>query len=89
MTGFDLADLTLTRDGSSVALTGLTLTTVNPSQYTIDLSTVTVTSGNYAFTLTAAGSGIVDAASNPLAANASTTWQTTPPDTTAPTASAA
>src|SRR5262249_11128769 len=75
VTGFDLADLALTRDGSTVALTGATLTTADQVTWTLaNLAGLTGTHGGYTLTLAAAGSGIRDAAGNPLAAGASDTW---------------
>jgi hypothetical protein len=82
VTGVDIADFRLTRNGTNVALTGLTVGG-SGANYTLNLSTVTATSGTYILTLVAAGSGIVDATGSPLAANASDTWVM---DTTAPTA---
>ena len=58
VSGVDIADFTLEVDGSFVDLSGLTVTEVSAEQYTIDLSTVTVTEGGYVLTLVAAGSGI-------------------------------
>jgi hypothetical protein len=85
VTGVTLTPFSLTRDGVSVSLNGLTVTQVTPSRYTIDLTSVTATSGAYVFKLTAAGSGIVDAARlAPLAGDASVSFQVT---ITAPTAS--
>ncbi len=89
VTGFDLADLSLTRDTGSgptpVSLTGLTLTQVGPTEYTIDLSTVTTADGHYVLTLNAAGSGITDLDGNPLLGDAVEAW-TKGTDTFAPTA---
>jgi len=47
VSGFDVQDLTLTLDGNAVAIDSLALVQVSPSQYTIDLSTVTVAEGTY------------------------------------------
>ena len=87
--GFDLADLNLTLDGAGVSLAGLTLTKVNNSQYTIDLTTVTATDGHYLLTVNSgAAAGIRDADGNLLAANASVNWDrgtdTTQPTVTLP-----
>lgn len=66
----------------------MTLTKVNNSQYTIDLTTVTATDGHYVVTVNAAGSGILDADGNLLAANTSVNWDrgtdTTQPTVTLP-----
>jgi hypothetical protein len=89
VTGFDLADLRLTRNGSSVALTasqtlassdgGITWTLGN-------LGTPTSAAGTYVLTVVAAGSGIVDGGGRALNADASDTWVTNPSDTSAPSA---
>ena len=70
VTGLDIGDLSLTRDGNAVTLTAGMLVGSGTS-YTLDLSTVTTTAGSYVLTLTASGSGIIDSAGNPLAADAS------------------
>ena len=82
--GFDLADLSLTRNGTNVALTAATLTTTDNMTWTLgNLGGLTgtlvgATTTNYVVTLTAAGSGISDAAGNALAANATDAWQLQP-----------
>ena len=87
VSGFDKADLKLTRNGTNVALTAATLTTTDNITWTLgNLSGLTGTAvGNatttYALTLTAAGSGITDAAGNALAADASDAWMLNPPTT--------
>jgi hypothetical protein len=82
VTGLDINDFALTRDGNPVSLTGLA---VNGAQaaYTLDFSTSTQLPGNYVLTLRSAGSGVIDAAGNPLNADAQDIWTI---DTTAPTA---
>jgi hypothetical protein len=80
--GFDLSDLTLTRDGSGVPLAdaGATLTTADGTTYTVgNLSAATAAVGQYALTLAASTSGIVDGFGLPLAADAGTTWVVVPP----------
>jgi FG-GAP-like repeat len=80
VTGFDLADLSLTRNGSPVALTGASLTSTDNATWTLgNLSALTGPLGSYVLTLTAAGSGITDAAGNPLAADASDSWAVVAP----------
>ena len=49
--GVDVADFELTLDGSVVDLLGLGVTEVSPSEYTLDLSTVTTVEGSYVLTL--------------------------------------
>ncbi len=80
VTGVDISDFTLTRDGNPVSLTGINVTG-SGSAFTLDLSSVTSPAGNYVLTLTAAGSGIKDQSDNLLATNASATFTV---DTTAP-----
>src|SRR4029453_1468162 len=81
VTGVDLTDFTLTRNGSSVSLAGLTLSGSGTS-YTLDLTSVTSSEGPYVLTLIASGSGISDAAGNLFSVMASDIWRA---DTTAPT----
>ncbi|MDQ5846908.1 MAG: Ig-like domain-containing protein [Acidobacteriota bacterium] len=83
VSGFDLADLTLTRDGGANLLTGAqTLTTGDNITFTLgNLSGLTGTGGTYLLTLTAPG-GITDGGGNPLAGGATDTWVM---DTAAPT----
>ncbi|HEY0320623.1 MAG TPA: Ig-like domain repeat protein, partial [Pyrinomonadaceae bacterium] len=80
--GFDLADLSLTRDGGGNLLTGAqTLTTLDNITWTLgNLSGLTGTQGTYLLTLTAPG-GITDAANNALATGATESWvvDTAPP----------
>jgi subtilisin-like proprotein convertase family protein len=80
VTGFDLSDLTLRRDGGSNLLTGSqTLTTGDNVTWTLgNLSGLTGTVGTYVLTLTAAGSGVQDAAQNTLAGNAADAWAVVP-----------
>ena len=75
VTGFDLPDLVLTRDGAAVSLAGATLATADNVTWTLgDLTGLTGTQGTYVLRLTAASSGIVDAAGNALAADAGDTF---------------
>ena len=78
ISGLDLSELSLTRNGGGNLLTGSqSLTSANNVTWTLGgLSGLTAGSGAYMLTLTAAGSGIVDGVGNPLAANASDTWTT-------------
>jgi hypothetical protein len=77
VTGVDLADFSLTRNGTAVSLTGLAVGGSGTS-YTLDLSTKTVADGAYVLTLAAAGSEIRDAAGNPLADSAVDTFAVHP-----------
>ena len=78
VTGLDIADLSLARDGGGNLLTGdEPLTTTDHVTWTLaGLSTLTAASGHYTLQLTAAGSGIEDVSFNPLQADASDSWQT-------------
>lgn len=72
---FDLTDLSLTRDGSSISLAGATLTTSDNITWTLgNLDGFTTDSGSYQLTL--ATSDINDAVGNALAASVSDTWLT-------------
>src|SRR5687767_15373752 len=57
VTGLNLADLSLSRGGVNVPLTGQELRGIG-SSHMLDLSPVTATAGSYGLTLTAAGTGI-------------------------------
>ncbi len=74
--GFDAADLMLTRDGGGNLLSAnQTLSTSDGVVWILEnLTSLTSASGQYALRLTAAGSGIIDAAGNPLDADAQATW---------------
>ena len=75
VTGFDLADLTLTRNGAVVSLSSASLTSSDGKNWSLsNLSGLTNTKGTYVLTLRAAGSGISDQAGNALTANATTRW---------------
>ena len=77
VSGFDLADLALTRDGGANLLTGRPDAAPPPTAVTWtlgNLAGLTDVTGSYVLTLTAAGSGIADAAGNALAADASDTF---------------
>src|SRR5205085_266832 len=69
ITGFDLADLSLSRDGGGNLLSGSeTLTSSDGGiHWTLgNLSGVTDTAGGYSLALAATGSGIIDSAGNSL-----------------------
>jgi len=76
VTGFSLADLTLTRNGGANLLpASATLTSGDQIHWTLgNLGALTNTSGTYLLTLTAVGSGIADGAGNPLTISATDTW---------------
>ncbi|NQV24203.1 MAG: FG-GAP repeat protein [Rhodopirellula sp.] len=88
--GFDIGDLSLTRDTGSGP--GANLLTGSESLSSSDggvtfslgnLSSLTTADGTYVLTLTASGSGIADAASNALSGDTADDWTM---DATAPTA---
>lgn len=70
VTGVDIDDFTLTRNGGDVDISGLTVNMLTGSQYTIDLSSVTALDGDYVLTLQAAGSNILNGSGNSLGADA-------------------
>ncbi|MBD1912408.1 MULTISPECIES: Ig-like domain-containing protein [unclassified Leptolyngbya] len=75
MAGFNLSDLQLTRNGASVNLSGATLSN-NGGTYTLSgLAPITGVDGSYSLSLDVAGSGITDAAGNPLTAGGSISWK--------------
>lgn len=82
VTGLDLADLTLTRDGGGNLLTGgesLTSSDGGVTWTLSGLSGITGIAGTYTLTLTAAASGIVDNAGNAMVSNATDSWTNTQP----------
>jgi len=89
VSGLDVGDLSLTRDGGGDLLTGAEgLATADGITWALTgLTALTDLIGTYTMvlTLTAAGSGIVDVAGNPLAGDASDTWVSDIPDTEPPT----
>jgi hypothetical protein len=74
--GFNLADLSLTRNGGANLLTGAqTLTSGDNKTWMLgNLAGLTGSAGSYVLTLTAAGSGIQDLDGNLLATGASDSW---------------
>jgi len=90
VSGFDVADLALTRNGSLLSLAGASLTpSLDRRTWTLGgsvLEQATNASGDYRLELVAAGSGIIDASGIPLASSAVDEWQTTlpPPPPTPP-----
>ena len=74
VTGFDIADLKLTRDTVNIPLTGLTVTSINAVYYSVNLSGLTGEAGNYVLTLTATASGIRDTDNSLLVTGGSNPW---------------
>ncbi len=78
VTGFDAGDLTLTRDGETVPLTGISVSTSDGVRWTVaGLAVATGSAGAYVLTVNAAGSGIVASEGGVLGGNATDTWTTT------------
>ncbi|MGB2821306.1 MAG: Ig-like domain-containing protein, partial [Phycisphaerae bacterium] len=78
VTGFDRADLSLTRDGEANLLSGdETLETGDGATWTLSgLTHLTGAGGRYTLTLRAVGSGIRDGVGKPLVGDASDSWLT-------------
>ena len=74
VTGVDIADLRLTRNGRDVDLGALTVSELDAAQYSLDLASVSDIPGNYELTLKAADSGIADTAGNLFAADVIESW---------------
>jgi len=72
--GVGLSDFTLTRNGAPVSLAAAELTGSGSSYTLSGLASASSQPGTYVLTLVAAGSGIADAASNALAADATVSW---------------
>lgn len=68
VTGVDINDFVLRRNGADVSLAGLTVVQLSASSYTIDLNLVTGAPGSYELLLDGDGSLIQDAAGNSVAA---------------------
>jgi hypothetical protein len=86
VTGLDLADLSLTRDGGPNLLSGAeSLSTLDNITWTLGgLTTLTAITGSYTLALTALGSGVIDVGGNSIAGDANDTWDVTLPAWLAP-----
>ncbi len=86
VSGFDLADLALTRDGTAVALAGTaTLASSDQQTWTLGgLATLTADLGVYQLTLAADGSGITNGDGLTLAADVTDSWLVVEPPPPAP-----
>jgi len=74
VTGFDIGDLSLTRDGGGNLLTTQALTSADDQNWTLDgLAGVTGVAGTYALAV-AAGAAVADLAGNALPTEASAQW---------------
>jgi Ca2+-binding RTX toxin-like protein len=80
VTGVDTADLTLTFNGSTVDISGATVTNLpgSASQYTIDLTDLTTDAGMYVLSVVTTDlmTPIRDASLNPLTVGDANTWTT-------------
>lgn len=76
VTGLDLGDLQLTRNGVAVDLSGATLTGSGNTYTLSGLTAATTAAGTYVLTVRPAGTGIADDAGNPLAAAVTVDWTT-------------
>jgi hypothetical protein len=73
--GFDLSDVQLTRSGRLVSLNNATLTSADGITWTLgNLRKLTNQRGDYELLVVATGSGITDAAGNPLISNVGDRW---------------
>ena len=78
VTGFDVADLRLVRDGLDVSLAGAVVTSTDGVSWVlVGLASATSSTGVYTLTLNAANSGIVDANGIALATSVLDTWTVT------------
>jgi hypothetical protein len=77
VTGFDLSDLSLTRDTMNVSLLGLQPPTSldGMNWHITGLAALTSADGDYVFSVVAAGSGIQDLAGNAFAVDATDQWR--------------
>ncbi len=76
VTGVDISDFTLTRNGSNVPLTASLLTQVSAMKYTLNLNDLSASGGTYELTLKGSGSGIRDTDNLTLLVNATESWVT-------------
>lgn len=75
VSGVDTGDFTLTRDGSSVTISGSVASSDGGITWVLSgLTTETTSPGDYVLTLVASGSSIVDGNSNAISGNASQSW---------------
>jgi ELWxxDGT repeat protein len=79
--GLSLSSLTLARNGGANLLTGSEILTDSGDHKTFTLAGLTAldsTAGRYVLTYTASGSGVTDAAGNPVTTSATVTWDYAP-----------
>ena len=76
VTGFDVADLRLTRNGVLLSLTGATLESTDSTNFTLGgLASLTRASGNYSLRVVAPGSEIVDTLGTAIASGDVVAWK--------------
>jgi hypothetical protein len=76
--GFDLSDLSLTRDGQAVSLAGATLTSTDNITWTLgNLDAATGRAGSYSLKLAAQNSGITGTGGQPLSGDSTQSWKMT------------
>ena len=75
--GVTLDDFVLFRGRTAASLAGARITTTDQITYTITTIRSTYLAGNYTLRLKAAGTGIVDAANEALAAPTAVSWRMT------------
>jgi hypothetical protein len=80
VTGFDIGDIRLTRDGQTVDLALASLSAVSGTEYTLDLSDVIQANGVYILTVVAEESGIEDLDGNFMEADGSDSWTLSVPE---------
>jgi Domain of unknown function (DUF4347)/Bacterial Ig-like domain/RTX calcium-binding nonapeptide repeat (4 copies) len=75
VSGFDISDLSLSRNGENVPLKGANLTTGDGITWTLtNTKKLTNRRGDYTLSINATDSGVFDAAGNPLNTNATDRW---------------
>lgn len=74
VTGVEVSAVRLTRNGQVVDLSGLPVTAVSNSRWTVDLSSLTTAAGAYVLTLEGTGTNIRDLAGNALTVGVSETF---------------
>jgi hypothetical protein len=75
VTGLDLADFSLTCNGSPVALAGVTLSTADNKSFTLNgLASATTPAGSYVLRFNAVGAGVADGFQNLANSDASDAW---------------
>ena len=80
VTGFDLGDLVLTRDGQAVPLDGVSVSTYDDTNWTVaGLAAATASEGSYTLTLLASGSGIETFDGRAFTTSVSDSWEVIAP----------